>query len=87
MSEHHIDFLSKAGVVWNRYMIINRKISRGIISGNVTYKISKNFTIGMFNWCITTSIESWGFSTPGIVEYLRLRKRDLDHTLPSKMSI
>lgn len=61
--------------------MVNRRIERAIISGNVTPKIKiskkkggKSFTIPEFNWSITTSLESWGFSWPVVQQYISLRK-------------
>lgn len=35
----------------------------------------------MFNWCITTGLESWGQTWPVIREYIRERKKTLIHWL------
>jgi hypothetical protein len=84
--DQKIDFLSKYGIIYNRTVVLNRRIERALLSGNHTNKLSKNFTPSLHRWSITTGLESWGYSWPIVKDIINLRKKLLAHWTPKRLT-
>jgi len=85
VEDFHIDFLSKFGVEGLGVIMLNRKIDRGLLSGNTSGKIriptktDPGLTVVQHRTAITDSLLSWGSTWPVIEDYIKLRLDSLKH--------
>jgi hypothetical protein len=80
-----IDFLSKFALYFQGKIVLNRKIGRAMLSGNITNKVRKEtksragLTVSQHVAAITDGLLSWGKSWPVIGALIEWRVNNLVH--------